>query len=218
MSKIQGKSVKNSTDIVSGGGAISDLITDDQLYISANSINKTLKQSVIDGDIGAGGACSLVWKKTGITSPNTRFVDGFELLDFAYDVSQEIYCTFIVPSSYSAGKQIQLKNAAFFTTATTNKVFFKSQSTLIRAASTVLGTYSNQRTSTNAEVTVSGTTNQLKAVGSLDLTSSTGQINAVSVAAGDIIRVRIYRDIAAESASAAADAGLVIDAIELTLK
>jgi hypothetical protein len=59
MSKIQGKGVKNSTEIVSAGGTIADLITDDQIYVSGNSINKTLKQAIIDNNIGGGGVGSV---------------------------------------------------------------------------------------------------------------------------------------------------------------
>jgi len=77
MSKIQGKGVKNSTEIVSSGGTIADLITDDQIYASGNSINKTLKQAIIDGDIGGASAPSafgtrasprIIVAATGITS------------------------------------------------------------------------------------------------------------------------------------------------------
>ena len=59
MSKIQGKGVKNSTEIVAGGGTIADLPTDDQIYISANTINKTLKNAIIDGDLGGMGVNTL---------------------------------------------------------------------------------------------------------------------------------------------------------------
>ena len=59
MSKIQGKGVKNSTEIVASGATIADLITDDQIYASGNSINKTLKQAIIDGDIGGASAPSV---------------------------------------------------------------------------------------------------------------------------------------------------------------
>lgn len=53
-SKLQGADIKNSTEIVSAGATIAQLPTDDQIYVSASSINKTLKQAIIDGDIGGG--------------------------------------------------------------------------------------------------------------------------------------------------------------------
>jgi hypothetical protein len=53
-SKLQGADIKNSTEIVSAGATIAQLPTDDQIYVSALSINKTLKNAIIDGDIGSG--------------------------------------------------------------------------------------------------------------------------------------------------------------------
>jgi hypothetical protein len=51
--KLQGVDIKNSTEIVAAGATIAALPTDDQIYVSASSINKTLKQAIIDGDIGS---------------------------------------------------------------------------------------------------------------------------------------------------------------------
>ena len=56
MSKIQRQGIKTDTEIVTAGGSIANLPGDDQVYISANSINKTLKQAIEDDDIGGGGA------------------------------------------------------------------------------------------------------------------------------------------------------------------
>lgn len=165
---------------------------------------------------GGGGGGSLIWKKTGTTSPVAEIIDGMELESFDSTNTMEIYAVLAVPSSYRAGKQIKLKNGKFFCASTTGKVFFKTVATLINS-STVLGTYSNTRTSSNTEVTVSGVANTINSIGDLDLTDSTGKINGVSVAAGDKIRVRLYRDNASESASASEDARLLVDAFELTL-
>jgi hypothetical protein len=54
MAKIQRQGIKTDTEIVTAGGAIANLPGDDQVYVSANSINKTLKNAILDGDIGAG--------------------------------------------------------------------------------------------------------------------------------------------------------------------
>lgn len=58
MAKIQRQGIKTDTEIVAAGGSIANLPGDDQMYVSANGINKTLKQAIIDGDI-AGGSSSL---------------------------------------------------------------------------------------------------------------------------------------------------------------
>lgn len=165
--------------------------------------------------LGAGGGgVSLNWKAN-TNAPLDEFIDGFDLKSFDSVSSQEIYATLTVPASYRPGKQIRIINAQFFCNVVSGNVFFKTQATLI-SSTTVLGTYTNQRTSTNSQVTVSGTLNRINSIGILDLTSTTGQINGVSVAPGDKIRVRLYRDNAAETSSATADARLLIDGLEPT--
>lgn len=54
MAKIQRQGIKTDTEIVTAGGAIANLPGDDQVYVSANSINKTLRNAILDGDIGTG--------------------------------------------------------------------------------------------------------------------------------------------------------------------
>ena len=83
----------------------------------------------------------------------------------------------------------------------------------------ILGTYTNQRISTNTVVTVNATPNTNNAIGDLDLTSSTGTVNGVAVSPGDKLRVRLYRDNAAEAGGAgpaSADARLITNAMEIT--
>ena len=51
--QIQNEDIKSSAELVSGGGTAAQLPNDDKVYITALSINKTLKQAIIDEDIGA---------------------------------------------------------------------------------------------------------------------------------------------------------------------
>jgi hypothetical protein len=173
---------------------------------------------VVDGEIvpvgSGGGGISLSWVKD-TNGPVSEFVDGFKLECFDNISSQEIYAVLSVPSSYRAGKPIKLKGGKFFCASVAGKVFFKAQSALINS-NTVLGTYTNVRTSTNLEVTVPGVSNQIASVGDLDLTDSLGKINSVAVAAGDKIRIKIFRGNASESSSASEDAKIVLDAFEPT--
>jgi len=173
---------------------------------------------VVDGEIvpvgSGGGGSSFTWIKD-TNGPVSEFVDGFKLESFDNISSQEIFSVLSIPSSYRAGKPIKLKGGKFFCASTSGKVFFKAEAALINA-STVLGTYSNLRVTTNLEITVPGVSNQIASIGDLDITDSTGKINAVSVAAGDKIRIKIYRDNASESASASEDAKIMLDAFEPT--
>lgn len=53
--KIQNEDVKGVADVTSP----SSLINDDKIYVTASSLNKTLKQAVIDGDLSGGGGGAL---------------------------------------------------------------------------------------------------------------------------------------------------------------
>jgi hypothetical protein len=55
MSKIQNEDIKSVAELTAGGGAASQLPNDDKIYVTANGLNKTLKQAIIDEDIGGGG-------------------------------------------------------------------------------------------------------------------------------------------------------------------
>lgn len=57
--KIQGSDVKNLTDV--GLGNEARLPNDDKFVVTASSINKTLKQAIIDGDIGGGGVSDITF-------------------------------------------------------------------------------------------------------------------------------------------------------------
>lgn len=176
---------------------------------------------VIDTELvpsgSGGGGSSLIWEKTTSIAPSSLQVDGFQLEEFDYVDSQEMYATFIVPTSYRVGKPIKLVGASLFCGVNTGKILMKTDCTLIRSGSTVLGTYPNTRVSTNAEITVAGTVNQLSDVGDFDLTDATGQINGVAVAPKDKLRIRLYRNVGSESASAQATAKLMVNAMEVKL-
>ena len=165
--------------------------------------------SLLSGIGGGGGGSAVIWRLPLANAPFENDSLGLELLDFANTEEQEAYCLLQVPSDYAAGTQIKLIGGSFGLAAASGKVFFKTLTTLIEDASTVLGTYTNQHTSTNAEVTVPATPSTVKAIGEMDLTTAAGLINAVAVAAGDWLFVKIWRDVSAESSSAAADARLL---------
>lgn len=54
--KLQKEDFKTEAEIIAAGGAKSQLLNDTQIYVTANSVNKTLDDAIIDGDIGSGGA------------------------------------------------------------------------------------------------------------------------------------------------------------------
>ena len=177
---------------------------------------QVVSNSLVPAGSGGGGS-SLSWEKVGDNSPSSLQVDGMVLEEFNSSETQEVFATFLVPSSYRAGKQIKLSSASFFCSATTGNVFFKTTTTLLKSGSSVLGTYPNTQNSANSQVVVPGTTNQLKDIGDLALTSSIGEINSVAVAPGDKLRIRLYRDVASETSPAASTAKILLTAIEVKL-
>lgn len=78
MSKIQGADVKTEADLISAGATKSSLIRDTQIYVSASSINKTLDDAIVDGDIGGGGIVAVSSKTANYTIVNT---DGLILVN-----------------------------------------------------------------------------------------------------------------------------------------
>jgi hypothetical protein len=206
-----------------------DLITfDHQTTPSAPAAGKTKfyikntnKVYIIDSDgverpVGSGGGgSSLIWEKLGDLSPSNESQDGIRLEGFGHTDVQELYLSVNVPSDYVAGTQITLLNGAFFISATSGNILFRTVTSLIRAATTVLGTYSNSHTSTNTEITANGVSNTLTNVGDIDLTDSDGLINGVAVAANDKLRIKLTRAIATETSSAAAIAKLMINNLDI---
>lgn len=55
MSKIQRQDIKTVAELTAAGAPSSSLPGDDQVWVSANSLNKTLKEAIEAGDIGGGG-------------------------------------------------------------------------------------------------------------------------------------------------------------------
>jgi len=63
--KIQDSDIKSSAELVSAGGTAAQLPNDTKVYVTANGLNKTLYQAVVDGDFASGTAASQVRLSTG---------------------------------------------------------------------------------------------------------------------------------------------------------
>jgi carbonic anhydrase/acetyltransferase-like protein (isoleucine patch superfamily) len=171
-------------------------------------LDSTGRESVVGG---MGVSQPVQWRLDYAIAPLEENSGGVPVLDFNQADSQGCYCLLTVPNDYVAGTQILFKNGSFATTATADKIKFKTTTYLIEDATTVLGTYPNSHASTNAEVTADGDASTITPIGDVDLTDATGNINGQAVAAGDKLLILLIRDCAGESASAAADARLLRD-------
>jgi hypothetical protein len=138
-----------------------------------------------------GGGGSLQWVEAAL-SPSPVVANNIQVYNFQAADTQYLYALVKVPQSYTAGSPISLL-LNFYSFDTTGNVLMQSVATLIRPTVDLISSTTNQRTSTNAAVALSGSTTNKPQNLSLDLTSSTGQINSVSVAAGDLILVQLTR-------------------------
>lgn len=139
---------------------------------------------------GGGGGAGFQWKAvSGNAAVETELYNEQGYL-FSAGLAQELYCSLKVPQSYTAGTQIFMYVAGL-STSSSNTILLQSQSTLIANNSTAFDSTTNQRTSTNSALT--NTVAKMLRTFILDITDSSGQINSVAVAAGDVIKVRLYR-------------------------
>jgi hypothetical protein len=137
---------------------------------------------------GGGGGGSVVWVSEEGSAPTQEFLFSNKVWSFADGLSQNLYTTIKVPSGYTAGDPIEMKINFFHQAASATQLLL-AEATLVKPSEAFDST-TNQRTTTNTAQTAA---DKIIAAGTLDLTSSIGEINAVAVAAGDLIKVRLYR-------------------------
>ena len=158
---------------------------------------------------GGGGGGSAIFRLFSNAPQEADDGAGLDLFDFNSSDSQEVWAQLLVPSDYVAGTRVYLKGGRFGCSLTSGNVKFRTTTYLCKDGTYTLGTNGTGHNSGNAQVAVEASANRLKAIGDMDLTDSSGQVNAVAVAAGDMLLVKLIRDTANETSAAAADARLV---------
>lgn len=143
--------------------------------------------------LGGGGGGGGVVLEGGTSYPvpvQTNEYDS-EVFKFTAGGTESLYWRFKVPNSYSAGAQLFLY-LGYYSPDTSNTLLISATSYLIRPGTDAANSVANSYNSTNSAVTLSGAANLLRTV-TLDLSSSSGQINSIALAAGHEVLVRIYR-------------------------
>ena len=141
--------------------------------------------------VGTGASGSLSWVE-GENSPIPALDSNIQIYAFSSGLSQKLYALIRVPSSYTAGNQIKIK-LTFYSPDSSGTALISSVSTLIRPGTDVISSTTNQYSSANSAVTLSAPTVNIPQALSLNLTSSTGTVNSVSVSALDFLQVQLTR-------------------------
>jgi hypothetical protein len=141
---------------------------------------------------GGGGGGSLQWYEGENAPTGALDAANNRVYAFVSGLSQKLFTSIKVPHGYVAGSQIKLY-LPFYSPDSSNTALLTTVATLIRSATTVFSATTNQRTSTNSAITLSGATTNIPQMVSFDLTSSTGTINGQAVAADDVINISLTR-------------------------
>lgn len=139
---------------------------------------------------GGGGGAGFAWKAISGNAPVLEEIYGEQVYSFEAALAQELYASIKVPQGYSAGSPITVYVAGF-SASSSNTILLQAQSTLIRPGTSAFDSTTNQRTTTNSALT--NTVAKMAREFALDITHTDGTINSVAVAAGDIIKIKLYR-------------------------
>lgn len=77
--RLQNEDIKSVAELAAQGCGPEKLPNDDKVYITANTINKTLKQAIIDGDLSGGGGAAAYTQ-----SNVAQVAHGFAVKDWVY--------------------------------------------------------------------------------------------------------------------------------------
>lgn len=193
--------LNRSTGIVTvktnGGATLTTVSGGTQTIVTVTSIGSTAGVwdiAASSSSSGGGGGGSLQW----LESDNSALPDvetagiPIRIYRFQSALGQSLYAQVKVPTGYIAGNPIKLKTE-FYSPDSSGTALISTIATLIRQGTDTVASVTNQRTSSNTAVTLSGATINIPQALTLDLTDTTGHINAVAVSAGDLILVQLTR-------------------------
>lgn len=190
--RIQNEDVKTLSELTGAGGTMAQLINDTKIYVTANSLNQQLSTAISNGALGGGGGGSLQWNE-GANAPAYQIGTTTNTLQYLFTsgLGQSLYTSIKVPHRYG-GTQIKLR-IEVHSPDSSGTALMQSVATLVRSGVDTYTSTTNQRTSTNSAITLSGGTANIPQIVTLDLTDTSGKINGVSVSGDDIIFVNLFR-------------------------
>jgi len=166
-------------------------LTVDQATAYASNDKTQLRQAVLVlASAGGGGGAGAAWQENPGDAPTSAQENKGLVYLFESGSTAKMNLFLKVPEGYVSGRQITAKVGHYSPTATLTQLL-TSVSTLIRDGVDTIDSTTNQRTSTNTALT-NTVAKQLRLT-TLDLTSTTGQINGVAVTPGDLILIQLSR-------------------------
>ena len=163
---------------------------------------------------GGGGGGSLIWNALSGYAPTKIEEYGETVYMFDPNAPDSEMVAYVkVPQSYTGGKQIKLY-IGIYSPAASGNVKMQSRAYLIRESTESIDATTNSRLSTNTEITnTSG--KQYRSL-ELDLSDSSGEINGVSISSGDILKIRLKRDVSGETSSDSEETRFMPNGTEVT--
>jgi hypothetical protein len=138
-----------------------------------------------------GGGGSLQWfEGTDGLTPVSIEENYLKVYLYPPAIASYLYTAIRVPATYAAGSQVNLK-IVFYSSDTSGTLGWTCVSTLLEPGSDAISNSTDQRTSTQANTTLT-VLDQIE-LQTCDLSDSSGQINGTAVAGGDLILVRVNR-------------------------
>lgn len=163
-----------------------------KVYFKSDGNMYRLNSAGVERPVGTGGGAGSIQWIEAANAPIQGLESFFRTFEYEAGLGQSLYAAIKVPASYVAGSPIKLLSQ-FVSADSSGNVLMQTVATLIRQGTDAISSTTNQRTSTNAAVSLSGGTVDIPQAVTFDLTSTIGQINAVAVSPGDIILVEFKR-------------------------
>jgi hypothetical protein len=181
-----------------------------KVYVKDDGKMYVLNSSGLESSVGGGSGGALRFIE-GANAPVKTFENEIEVYEYEPGLGQALYLSVRVPQSYAAGSPINLR-VLWTCAATSGDALLNAVATLIRSEVDEITSTTNQRTTTNAAITLSAANDLEPQKVVLDISSSSGQINGVAISAGDLIKVKIQES----SSTVGSVIKLIPDASEVT--
>ena len=139
---------------------------------------------------GGGGGGSAIWYAPSLYAPIETEENNQNVFLFPAGGDARLVLYLRIPQDYVAGTQAFCL-ISLYSPSAANTILLRTTTYLIRAGVDAISSTANSYASTNTALT--NTVNNQLRTAALDITDAAGQINAISPAAGDVLRIELSR-------------------------